>query len=99
MPPSSAGSPKTRANTNAIRPATSPASIPRTSSERTMVLPVLCRSVAGEGEQVPAVVDELVDHLAREDRRGPLVHPDEVQEGEQDHAGEHRPRSDLPEGD
>src|ERR1700754_4669841 len=95
-PPSRAGSPNTRAKTNAISPATRPASIPRTSSDLTIAA---CRSVAGEAEQVPTVVDELVQHFAREHRGGSLVEADEVEQGQEDHPAEQRPRGDLAQRD
>jgi hypothetical protein len=48
---------------------------------------VLCRSVAGEAEEVPRVVYPLVDHhRLAEDRRHALVDADEVvdRDGEED---------------
>src|SRR5262245_20418743 len=92
MPPFSAGSPTSSANTNAASPATRPATMPRTSNVRTM-------SVAGEAEQVPAVVQELVDQLAGEHRGGALVHADQVQQRQQHDPGEHGPRGELAQRD
>lgn len=56
-------------------------------------------SVAGEAEQVPTVVDVLVDHAAGEERRRALVQPDQVKEGEQQRAAEDRPGQDLADRD
>src|SRR4051812_43771242 len=94
---STAGSPNTRANTNDSRPATSPAIMPRTSNDLTMVGLLLL--MAGEAEQMPAVVDELVQHLARDDRRRALVHADQVEQSQQDHAREQGPRRELAQRD
>src|SRR4051794_11494894 len=86
------GSPKMEANANASSPATAPSSIPRTSRERTMVA---CPLVAGEAEEVPGVVHELVDGSAGEQRRGAFFGADEVDQHEHDHAGEDRVRHEL----
>src|SRR4051812_12204683 len=80
------GSAKIRANTNATRPATAPASTPRPISCFSIFgCPLPGGSVAGEAEEVPAVVEELVDHHALAEHRGrALVDADEVvdQEGQ-----------------
>src|SRR4051812_23885363 len=74
------GSPSAYATGNASRPAARPTSMPRTSSERITLM-------AGEAEQVPAVVHELVDARARDERGDALFGADEVDEDE-----EHEPR-------
>src|SRR5437868_4834134 len=66
------GSAKMRANRNASSPAKAPARMPRPMS-------FLSTSVAGEAEEVPRVVDELVDgHVVAEHRGHALVDADEV---------------------
>src|SRR5690242_430276 len=82
-----AGSARIRANTNATKPASAPASMPRATSCRSMSR---AGSVAGEAEEVPRVVDELVDLRAAERRHRALVDADEVvqREGEGRGAGE-----------
>src|SRR4051794_17488634 len=77
------GSPKAYAKAKASTPAARPASMPRTSRARTMPA-----SVAGEAEQVAAVVHELVDEGAGEQRRRALLGADEVHEHDEDHPGE-----------
>src|SRR2546430_2781878 len=88
-----AGSPAIQATPNSATPAASPAAMPRISS----VL-VTAASVAGEAEQVPAVVHELVHVRAGHDRQGALVHADEVDEGQQGEP-EERPRPQLAQRD
>src|SRR3954453_3123802 len=56
------------------------------------------RLVAGEPEQVPPVVHELVDAVALHQRRGALVGADEVDERQQ-REPEQRPRPDLTQRD
>src|SRR5689334_16255474 len=85
------GSPSTNATTNATAPATPPASSPRTSSGPT----ALVASVAGAGEQVPWVVQELVDRAPRDQRQRPLLGPAEVEEDHQREAGQHGVRQQL----
>src|SRR5262245_2792493 len=91
-----AGSPAIQANTNAAIPATSPASMPRRSSLPTTMR--TARLVAGEAEQVPPVVQELVHVRTRDHRRGALVAGDEVDEQQQEEA-EHGPRPEPPHRD
>lgn len=55
--------------------------------------------MAGEAEQVTAVMDELVDIHALEQREGTLFGADEVQQDERDQAAENGPRDDIGEGD
>src|ERR1700761_4039081 len=80
------GSAKTRAKTKPRTPATAPDSAPR----RMMRISMGQRSprlVAGEAEEVPRVVDPLVDHHGLAEQRGhALVDPDEVVDrGGQEH--------------
>src|SRR5260370_6682 len=56
----------------------------------------LCRSVAGEAEEVAAVVQELVHIASRQHRGGALLGADEVQQDQPEQSGEDRPREDLP---
>jgi hypothetical protein len=58
----------------------------------------LSPSVAGEAEQMAAVVEELVDVAARHDREGTLVHANEIDE-QQKRACEERPWPQLAERD
>jgi len=51
--------------------------------------------MAGESEQMPSVVDELVDiHSADEGRRA-LLRADEVNRQQENETGENRPRQQL----
>src|SRR5262245_28064053 len=56
-------------------------------------------SVAGEAEQVPAVVHELVDVGAAEDVQRTLFGADEVEHQHEEQSAEDRIRSDLAKGD
>src|SRR5688572_15197229 len=107
MARSISGSAKIRANTNASRPPNAPASNPRRMSLRSMSAS-LARptsdlrpraSVAGEADEVPRVVHELVHVRAAEDRGGALLEADEVvRERAADRGGE-QPRDRLRDGD
>src|SRR2546423_11216114 len=70
------GSPKMVAKTNASAAPTTPTSIPRTRRLRAVM--ATTRLVAGEAEQVPAVVGELVHPLAGHERGGALLGTDEI---------------------
>ena len=51
-----------------------------------------CASVAGEAEEVPGVVDELVDvRVVAEHRRRTLIHADEVEHQQREECGERQP--------
>src|ERR1700756_1090038 len=81
------GSAKIRANTNANNPPIAPASTPRSTNCFSMFgcPSTQAGSVAGETEEVPRVVDELVDdHAVAEHRRGALVDADAVVQGQRD---------------
>src|ERR1700749_3645641 len=72
------GSAKMRAKMNPSTPATNPDSAPRKMT-RISTSGSRGRSVAGEAEEVPRVVYELVDHHVVAEQRGhALVHADEV---------------------
>src|SRR5262249_1864625 len=88
------GSPNSRPNRSASSPATAPTSIPRTSRERA----VTAGSVAGEAEQVPAVVGELVHPLPAEYRQGALFGTDEVDGDHGEQQAEDGPGQQFPEG-
>src|SRR5215468_998664 len=76
------GSAKMRAKMNPSTPAANPASAPRRMT-RISMWSSCCRSVAGEAEEVPRVVHELVDHHVVAEQRGhALVHADQVVEGQ-----------------
>src|SRR5262245_37347484 len=77
MAPSTWGSPKTSAKPNASRPAITPTIMPRISRARTIAGPPVL--VAGEAEQVPSVVHELMHVHAGDDGGGPLLDPDEIE--------------------
>src|SRR6516225_2572613 len=82
------GSAKMRAKMKPSTPATSPDSAPR---RMTRISMCGCpgRSVAGEAEEVPRVVHELVDHHVVAEQRGhALVHPDEVVDGQRQEHGD-----------
>src|SRR6478736_5401556 len=83
-------SPNSSAKHSPRSAARTPASIPRMRSARTMVL-AACRSVAGEAEQVARVVDPLVDGGAAGERHRALLGTYDVEQEEQDYAGEHGP--------
>src|SRR3954452_764174 len=73
------GSAKIRAKTNASRPPIAPASAPNAMNERGCGTALPCPSVAGEAEEVPRVVHELVDGgVDAEDGHHALVDADEV---------------------
>src|SRR5437588_13133494 len=69
------GSPKMVAKTNASAAPTTPTTIPRTRRVRAVTA---TRLVAGEAEQVPAVVGELVHPLAGPERGGALPGTDQI---------------------
>src|ERR1700712_3511157 len=79
------GSPTTYATTTASSPAASPASMPLMSRGRTTV-----GLVAGEAEQGPAVVHELVDVAAGDHRCRALLGSDEVDQDQCDDPREDR---------
>src|ERR1700724_1531696 len=84
---STCGSPAQRANANAKRPATRPASIPRSSTVR-----IICSAqVAREAEQMASVVHKLMDHAAMKKGSGSLLRTDEIDE-QQQQAGKQSPR-------
>jgi hypothetical protein len=56
-------------------------------------------SVAGKGEEVTAVVDELVDGVATDQRQRALLGPDEVQQHEHHGAEEDGVRGEVADGD
>src|SRR5215469_11607314 len=89
------GSPNSHAKPNARSPASAPASMPLTSSDRTMALGLM----AGEAEQVAPVVDEFVDVHAGEDRRRALLGADEIERHQTNQPGKDRPRQDFPQRD
>src|SRR3954471_2806304 len=87
------GSPNSLANTKASTPAARPTSIPRIRSPRAARAPSIGDLVAGEAEEVAAVVDPLVERHARHEARGALLGADEVdeedgQQREQDRVGD-----------
>ncbi|CAG6396964.1 hypothetical protein SCOCK_50013 [Actinacidiphila cocklensis] len=91
------GSAKMRAKRNASRPAAAPARMPRSMSFFSMsscpIPRVPAVSVAGETEEVPGVVDELVDvHVLAEDRDGALVDTDEVVGDQREGGGAEHPQ-------
>src|SRR5579875_906309 len=97
MARSTCGSPNSEAKPKARTPANRPASIPRISKPRTTGRP--SASVAGEAQQMPSVVDELVNVHAGNERGGALLGADEV-EGEQgEQSAEYRPRQNLAQRD
>src|SRR5215471_4147946 len=89
------GSAKIRANTNATSPPATPASTPRTISfHSTPGHPP--GSVAGEAEEVPSVVHELVDvHVVPAQRHRALVNADEVVHRQGDERGDRQPQRRL----
>src|ERR1044071_7562406 len=90
------GSPKTRPNNHMSTPAARPASMPRISSPRTSFWESTAL-VAGEAEQVPGVVHELVERHAREDRRRALFGADEVEQHDRQQRREQRVGDQVPE--
>ena len=74
------GSPTWWATRKAARPASRPASRPRTRNARAVM--IAPPSVAGVAEQVPSVVDPLVDRVAGRDGDGALVGADEEDDQE-----------------
>src|ERR1700745_732694 len=81
------GSAKMRAKMNPSTPAANPDSAPRR-MRRISISGPRYRSVAGEAEEVPRVVHELVDHHVVAEQRGhALIHADEVVDGQRQ---EHR---------
>src|SRR2546430_12337096 len=98
MARSTCGSPNTLAKTNASAAATTPTSMPRINRLRA-VMAAAPALVAGEAEQVPAVVGELVHPLAGRERRGALLGADEVDRHDGQQQAEHGPRQQLPDRD
>src|ERR1700750_2345030 len=89
------GSAKIRAKAKARRPAIAPARTPRRMSFFSMRGDP-GRSVAGEAEEVPRVVHELVDdHGLAEHRRRALVHADEVVHRDREERGAEQPEQAL----
>src|SRR5215469_15835740 len=87
---------KIRAKANASRPAIAPARMPRTMSFFSMPTADPVRSVAGEAEEVPRVVHELVDdHGLAEHRRRTLIDPDEVVHRDREERGAEQPQHAL----
>src|SRR3954471_10693153 len=85
------GSAKIRANTNATSPARMPARAPRAMIRFSMWI-VPFASVAGEAEEMAAVVDELVHvGVGAEDRHRALVDADEVVEQQGQRGGADQP--------
>src|SRR5262249_6170690 len=80
MPALMTGSATIRANTTASSPPAAPASTPRRRSFFSMPgCPAAAGLVAGEAEEMPGVMDELVDvHVVAENRDRALVNADEV---------------------
>src|SRR3954452_5172992 len=95
MARSTCGSPNTWANTNASAAPTTPTSMPRINRWRAVMTagPAL---VAGEAEQVPAVVGGLVHPLAGRERGGALLGADEVNRHDGQQQAENGPRQQLP---
>src|SRR6266566_274658 len=90
------GSAKIRAKANASRPAIAPARMPRRMSFLSMPATDPVRSVAGEAEEVPRVVHELVDgHGLAEHRRRALVDADEVVHRDREERGAEQPEQTL----
>src|SRR6516162_463132 len=82
------GSAKMRAKMNPSTPATNPDSAPRRMTRISTNGPG-GRLVAGEAEEVPRVVHELVDHHVVAEQRGhALVHADEVVDGQRQEHGD-----------
>src|SRR2546423_15365586 len=88
------GSPKMVAKTNASAAPTTPTSIPRTRRLRAVM--ATTRLVAGEAEQVPAVVGELVHPLAGHQRGGALLGTDAVDRPHRQPQARNRPRPAQP---
>src|SRR5215203_1711204 len=90
-----------QATTKATTPAATPASIPRMSRLLAMTwLPRLRPgSVAGEAEQVPAVVHELVHPRPGQDRGGALFRAHEVDQQRAHDEREDRPGQQLAQRD
>src|SRR6266568_661042 len=87
------GSAKIRANTNVSSPPTAPASTPRRMSFFSMPGLPAGGLVAGEAEEVPGVVDELVDvHVVAGHRQRALVHSDEVVDRQRQEEGGGQPQ-------
>src|SRR5262249_20132098 len=98
MAASTDGSATNRANRAASAPAAQPAAIPR----RTLA-PIMLASVAGNAEQMPGVVEELVQHAARGEQavrgeRGDraLIERDEVHRDQQRQQRAERRDRELP---
>src|SRR2546421_5443899 len=91
------GSPKMVAKTNASAAPTTPTSIPRTRRLRAVM--ATTRLVAGEAEQVPAVVGELVHPLAGHERGGALLGTDEIDRHHGQQQAEDGPGQQLPDRD
>src|SRR3954447_7263011 len=87
-------SPSTLATRKASRPARSPTSMPRMSRARTTSAGALL--VAGEAEQMPAVMHELVHVVPADQRRRSLFGADEVQREEQEQSTEQQEGSQGP---
>src|SRR4051812_16562724 len=90
MARSIAGSPASDAKPVDTSPAHSPATRPHSSR----FLSTARRLVAGEAEEMPAVVHPLVEHVPRRQRRRALLDTDRVQQREQ-REREQRPRPDV----
>src|SRR5688500_13772561 len=73
-------SPNKVAKRYATTPAARPTNMPRTSRARADISAAPSRSVAGEAEQVPSVVDELVHRRAGDERGDALLGADEVEQ-------------------
>src|SRR5439155_16585231 len=89
------GSPNTVANRYASAAAATPTSMPRISRARAD-MEVPRRSVAGEAEQVPAVVGELVHPVPRNQGGGALFGADEVDRHHRQKQAEDGPGQQLP---
>src|SRR5215467_5119490 len=92
---STCGSPNSLAKPNASSPAITPTIMPRI---RRLLTMGEARLVAGEAEQVPSVVHELMHVHAGDDGGGALLDPDEI-ERQHEQGAEDQPRGDLAHGD
>src|SRR5260370_38636431 len=86
-------SPIVCANPKAIKPPARPESSPRPSRR------LIIELVAGEGEEVAAVVHELVQVAARDDRGRALLDADEVDQREEKRQDEDRPARNVAQRD
>src|SRR5215207_2238533 len=90
------GSTNARAKTNAATLAIAPASRPRAIIRFSIVRVLRCGSVAGEAEQVPGVVGELVHRgVAAEHRRRSLIQADEVEHEQGEESRRRQPHHGL----